>query len=140
VQVPPGTERTVCVVRRLSNASPIHVGSLHNEFPGSHHLIVYRVPDVEERTVPFECMPFTDTLDPATGAPMMLSQRSDDRLVLPPGVAFTLAPAQMIRLELHVVNPGAAPRTFTASSTMSPITDFHDEASLLFVGDLDVNV
>lgn len=140
VDVPPGSERTVCVLRRLTNSAPLHVGAVNNELAGSHHLVVYRVSDTEERTIPFECKPFTDTLDPAKGSPLVLSQREADQLVLPPGVAFTMDPNQMLRLELHVVNASAAPRTFTATTTLRPVADYRDEASLLFVGDLDVVV
>src|SRR5258708_724670 len=65
---PPSEEKTKCVVLRLGNADKIHVGSVHNLLsPVSHHFIVYRVNDTVEQTTPFDCRPFTDTVDPTKG-------------------------------------------------------------------------
>src|SRR5687768_12763112 len=75
IAIRPGQEDTQCVVMRLGNEKPLRVGAIHNVLGGSsHHLIVYRVNDTEERKAPFPCAPFTDTLDPAKGSPLMVTQ------------------------------------------------------------------
>jgi hypothetical protein len=139
----PGTENTQCVIKRLGNADKLHVGSFHNVLgDASHHLIVYRVNDTEERTTPFDCQPFTDTLDPEKGSTLMITQKKDETLTLPKGVAYTLDANQMIRLEMHFLNATPTPKTVTASSTMIPIPDaeFQFEADFLFIGTPDISL
>jgi hypothetical protein len=143
VVIPPGVEKTECVVLRLGNTSPLRVGTIHNTLgPGSHHLVVYRVTDAEEKPTPFECTPFVDTLDPTKGSPLIVTQKSDDRLELPHGVAYTLDPHQMVRLEMHYINPSSAPKTITATTTLISISpdDYRDEADFLFIGNPDIRI
>jgi hypothetical protein len=140
---PPGEEHTKCVVKRLGNPASMHVGTVHNVLSkGSHHLVVYRVSDTVEQTTPFDCKPFTDTLDPTKGSTLMITQKADDALILPEGVAYTLEPNQMLRLEVHYINPGATKNVVQATSTFIPIADaaFKFEADFLFVGNPDINV
>jgi len=142
--VAPGEEHTKCVVKRLGNPTSMHVGTVHNVLgqEGSHHLIVYRVNDTTEQPTPFDCKPFTDTLDPTKGSTLMISQKKDDALILPDGVAYTLAANQMVRLEMHYINPSAAPIMAQATSTFIPIEDarFKDEADFLFIGTPDIDI
>ncbi len=136
-------EDTRCIVMRLGNDKPMHIGSIHNTLgPSSHHLVVYRVNDTVERTTPFKCEPFVDTLDPAKGSPLMVTQKSDDVLQLPAGVGFTIDAHQMVRLEMHYINPSSTPRTVTATSTFTPISDddFKQEAGFLFIGNPDIRL
>jgi hypothetical protein len=143
ITVEPGKENTQCVVARLGNVGSIHVGSIHNELgDASHHLIVYRVKDTEEKTTPFDCQPFTDTLDPSKGSTLMISQKKDDLLQLPLGVGYTLDDNQMVRLEMHYINAGDAPVTLTSTTTMAEVApnEFKDEADFLFIGSPDIAV
>lgn len=143
ITVQPGTERTQCVVKRLGNPAALHVGQIHNVLNGpSHHLIVYRTADTEEKLEPFDCQPFTDTLDPSKGSPLMITQKHEETLELPKGVAFTLEPNQMIRLEMHYLNTNPAPIDLTGTSTFIPIPDaeFENEADFLFIGDPDIKI
>lgn len=143
ITIPPGTEKTECVVLRLGNPTPIHVGAIHNVLgTGSHHLIVYRVSDTEEQRTPFECFPFTDTLDATKGSPLIVTQKEDDLLTLPEGVGYTLEANQMLRLEMHYINPAAQPKTITATTTIIPISDddYRDEADFLFIGNPDISI
>jgi len=143
IDVEPGVERTQCVIKRLSNAAQIRVGRIDNAITNaSHHLIVYRTNDSTEQLTPFDCDPFKDTLDPAKGAPIMVTQKHDDSLVLPTGVAYTLDAGQMIRLELHYINTGAAKTSVTATSTFTSIPDasFQHEAGFLFIGTPDIDI
>jgi hypothetical protein len=141
ISVPAGTENTQCVVKRLGNLNAIHVGTIHNQLgDSSHHMIVYQVNDTVEQPTPFDCQPFTETLNPAKGSPLMISQKKDDTLNLPDGVAFTLQPNQMIRLEMHYINATTNTVTLQSSSTMSETTNFQNEAGFLFIGDPDISL
>ena len=143
LDVPPFTERTQCIVVHLGNATPIHVGQIHNLLgTSSHHMIVYRVNDTTEQPAPFDCQPFADTLNPTHGNPLMISQKKDDLLQLPSGVAFTLDANQMLRIEMHYINATAATTTLVSSTTMVELPDaqFQFEGSFLFVGDTNIHI
>jgi hypothetical protein len=143
VDVAPGVENTQCMVLRLGNPSAIHVGTIHNVLsPGSHHFIVYRTSDTVEQRTPFDCTPFVDTLDPTAGSPLMITQRADETLVLPPGVAFDLEADQMIRLEMHYINTGAAPIAVQGAATFTTIPDsvYMFPADFLFIGNPDIMI
>ncbi len=142
VTVPAGFENTQCVIVRLGNPEPLRVNRIHNLLSdGSHHFIVYTSNDTEEVATPFDCDPFTDTLNPEAGAPLMITQKHEEVLTLPAGVAFSLEANQMIRLEVHYINtnPDGAIE-LTASSTFIPIpeAEFENEADFLFIGNVDV--
>jgi len=139
--VPPGTENTQCVVLRLGNRKPVHIGQIHNLLgDASHHMIVYRVNDTVEQPTPFDCEPFVDTLDPNKGAPLMITQKKDELLNLPSGVAYTLDANQMLRIEMHYINATTAPLELTASTTMITSHTYHDEANFLFIGNPDISL
>lgn len=143
ITVAPGAENTQCIVTRLGNDELIRVHQIHNELPqGSHHLIVYRTADTEEKLTPYDCTPFLDTLDPSKGSTIMVTQKHDETLTLPPGVAFSMPPGQMVRLEMHYVNPTAAPMDVSAKSTFVtiPAKEYKDEADFLFVGTPDIDI
>jgi hypothetical protein len=143
IQVAPNAENTQCLVLRLHNDVPIHVGAIHNLLgTSSHHMIVYRVNDTVEQTTPFACQPFTDTLDPTKGSAIMVSQKKDDLLTFPPGVAYTLDANQMIRIEMHYINATAATTTLQSTTTMIPLAsgDYKYEADFLFIGDPDIKI
>jgi len=134
IEVPSG-ESTQCVVKRIGNTERLFVNEIHNVLGAtSHHFIVYRVNDTEERPEPFACDPFADTL---SDAPLIITQRADDRLRLPEGVAYALEPNQMIRLELHYINVSPAPQIAEATSTFVSIdeSDVENEANIMFMGD-----
>jgi hypothetical protein len=143
VTVQPGQEGTKCIWLRLSNTAPIKVHQLHNVLStSSHHLIVYRDDkDTTEQMTPVDCQPFTGALN-STGmvAPMMITQKVDDALTLPDGVAYTLAANQMIKIEMHYINSGDDPADATAKVELyaaDPMT-ITDEANILFVGSPDI--
>jgi len=140
VEVPSARESTQCVVKRLGNTETVSIHEIHNVLgTTSHHFIVYRVDDTTERPDPYPCQPFTDTLnDP----PLIITQRADDRLTLPDGVAYTIEPNQMLRLELHYINPSAAPQMAEATSTFIPMPreEVDYEADIMFLGDTNINI
>ncbi len=130
---------------RLSNAAPIKVHEMHNILgPGSHHLIVYKDDmTTTEQTTPFNCQPFTGALNPSgMVSPIMITQRSDDPLYMPDGVAYSLNANQMMRVEMHFINSTDAPIMATATVELyaAPEGSIHDEADILFIGSPDINL
>jgi len=143
ISIEPGRENTQCVVKRLDNPAAIHVGTIRNVIASSsHHLVVYRTNDTTEQTTPFDCTPFLDTLDPARGSPLMITQKHEDVLDLPQGVAFSMAADQMVRLELHYINTTTDPVDVTATATFEvlPDAEFKHEAEFLFIGNPDISL
>ena len=146
VLVPAGQENTQCIVVQLSNTAAIKVHQIHNQLgDGSHHVIVYKDDDPAAvvNTTPTNCQPFAGALN-LSGmiAPIMITQKKDDLLTLPDGVAYTLAPQQMMRIEMHYIN------TTDADIMAQETSDFYaadpatiqNEASILFIGSPDINI
>lgn len=143
--VAPGAESTKCVWMRLSNATEVKVHQLHNALgSSSHHLIVYKDDmDTTEQLTPVDCQPFTGALN-TTGmiSPIMITQRADDPLFLPDGVAYTFAPNQMIKLEMHYLNATDSPveATATVEFYLSDPATIQNEANILFIGSPDISM
>lgn len=143
VTVQPGQEATQCIWLRLGNDTEISVHQLHNVLStSSHHLIVYKDDmDATEQTTPVPCQPFTGALNP-TGRifPVMITQKHDDELTLPHHVAYTLAAHQMIKIEMHYLNPtdAAAEASATVDFSAADPEAIRDEANILFIGTPDI--
>ncbi|HVV82924.1 MAG TPA: hypothetical protein VHE35_07575 [Kofleriaceae bacterium] len=136
-----GVEDTECVQVHLNNTGPIKVHEIHNVLGlASHHFIVYRTNSTEEYSTPRPCNPFIDTLDPTKGAPLMITQRSEETLTLPDDVAFTLQPNQMVRLELHYVNTTDSDVTVQATTELRTEALASIEADFLFIGTPDISL
>ena len=144
ITVEPGEEDTRCIKKRLPTDAPVRIGQIVNELgDASHHMIVYRLAgDEEEVLEPEPCQPFVDVLDPSQGAPLAVTQKADEIIQLPAGVAFSLEAEQMIRIELHFVNASDEPIELSASSTFVEVPDdeFEHEADFLFVGNPDISI
>lgn len=143
IAVDSGDENTQCIITRLGNPDPIHVGMIRNVISSSsHHMIVYRTNDTEERNTPFDCTPFLETLNPEAGAPLMVTQKHEDELRLPDGVAFTLDANQMLRIELHFINTTPAKGEVTATTAFHTMdeTQYQHEADFLFIGSPDISI
>jgi hypothetical protein len=145
VSVPAGQESTQCVWMRLSNTAEIKVHQMHNKLnSASHHLIVYKDDmDTTEQLTPAPCMPFTGALN-TTGmvAPIAITQKADDMIFLPNRVAYTFAPNQMVKLEMHYLN--ATDQTQDVEATVdfyaADSVSIDHEASILFTGSPDVMI
>jgi len=140
--VAPGVEGSKCIVRSLGNTVPVRVNSVETNLgPTSHHMMIYRERETAERLEPFECVSFVNALN-AHFAPMFIAQKLSDVLTLPPGVAFTIQPGELIRIELHYINTTDLDSTADAKVTFHGIeeTEFKDEANFFFVGTPDVLV
>jgi hypothetical protein len=145
VTVSAGMEQTQCIWLRLGNTSAIKVHELHNVLsPSSHHLIVYKDDmDTTEQTTPMPCQPFTGALNTSGMiAPLAITQKKDDLITLPDGVAYTLDPDQMVKLEMHYINASDSDEQAQATVTFSAADPgtIHDEASILFTGSPDINI
>ena len=141
--VAPGVEDTRCFVTRLTNDRQIRVGEITNNLgDASHHFIVYRITEGEVSTEPYACQPFADTLNPENGAPLMVTQKAEETLTLPGGVAFTLETNQLVRLELHFINTSDTVKSVSATSTFKTMADadFEHEADFLFIGNPDIDL
>jgi hypothetical protein len=144
VSVDPGVEKTQCVVLQLPNTSVIQVHQIHNTTStATHHVILYKDDDPAAvvLSTPFDCQPFTGALNP-TGmvSPVMITQKQDDQLTLPDGVAYQFAASQFVRIEMHYINTTDGPLTATETTTFyaaDPAT-ITDQADLLFIGSPDI--
>ena len=131
-EVGPGEEHTQCVLKRLGNTERVRVAAIHNQLGAtSHHFILSGSDETEEQVEPSPCFPFSHS-----DAPLMITQKADDQLTLPDGVAFTLEPNQMISMELHYINVTAAPQMAQATTTfmLMPEEEFEHEAAYILLG------
>jgi len=145
ITVAAGVEATKCVTVRLSNTTAIKVHQLRNLLSqGSHHLIVYRDDmDTTERATPYDCQPFTGALNlSGMVAPVMITQKAEDALTLPDRVAYTFAPNQMVRIEMHYINSTDVPIEVSATSELYAVPEaaIDHEANILFIGTPDINI
>jgi len=138
----PGKEVTKCTLKRLDNVDPIFVSGLKTKLAsGSHHLIVYKSEETEEKPEPFNCVPFTEGLIGGT-FPLIISQMPEEHLEFPNGIAMKLEPNQMIRIEAHFLNYFPEDITAHADVTFETIKeeDVVAEANMLFYGTPDFSV
>ncbi len=138
----PGEEGTKCIDVSLKNPGLIQVHEIYNHLgDSSHHFIVYRKASGVENLTPTDCVPFVGTLNPANGAPLMVTQKAEETLTLPENVVFTLQQDQLVRLEMHYVNTTDAPMEVTATAEFRTQLGASIEADFLFAGtpDIDLN-
>ncbi len=145
VSVQPGEEGTQCVWLRLGNASAIKVNQMHNQLTaGSHHLIVYKDDQhTTEQTTRVDCQPFTGALNTSGMiAPLAITQRKDDPIQLPTGVAYTFDANQMVKLEMHYKNSGdtSLEVTGTVDFYAADPASIQHEAAILFAGSPDIDL
>ena len=140
-QVPPGYEGTKCQKMRLGNSNAVKIGEIHNKLSAvSHHLVVSMVTDPSETESDlFDCSPFRAAV---IGAPLTVTQKHDDTILMPDGVAFPLEADQLMHLEMHFINTGTETVDVLATSELFPLSSPEDvqEASFLIVGNLDIQI
>lgn len=146
IEVAPSQEDTRCITMKLTNTTAVKINKMVNTLTaGSHHLIVYRDNSATaEALTPTPCTPFAGTLRASTNgtAPIMITQKRNDTLALPAGVAYTFAPGQFVRLEMHFINVTDQPQMIGATTefhTAAPNSIQH-EADFLFMGTPDINL
>lgn len=141
IEVQPGVEAVQCVNVRLGNLDPLKVYEIHNVLGDiSHHYIVYKTFETEEYSTPRDCSSVESLVDPDVAVPLMITQKSEETLTLPDGVAFDLGPDTMLKLELHYINAGTEPKTVQVDTTLVPMaeSDFVDAADFVFIGNPDI--
>ena len=108
ISVAPGEEKTVCIIKRLGNATDLVATRFSATLaPGSHHLIVYKATETTENLTPFSCMPFQG-LSQQNATPILLAGKAQSDYTFPNGVGMPLAANQMLRIEAHYINPSNA--------------------------------
>ena len=136
--VMPGEEGTVCTQVRLDNEAA-KIVEMHNTLSrGSHHFIVSRVTDPTEAEYPVTpCTPFRGAV---RGAPFTITQKHDDEVTLPAGVAYSIDADQLMHLELHYLNVGTMPIDVVAETRLFPASGSGalQEATVMLIGTGDI--
>jgi hypothetical protein len=144
VTVPPGEENTQCAVLTLNNPTPVKIHQMRNVLgDASHHMIVYRDDASAPNATPVDCKPFAGTLTAtAATSPIMITQRHEEMLTLPDGVAYSFQANQKIRLEMHYLNATTSPQTITATAEFYAAypEQVRAEADFLFIGNPDLRI
>jgi hypothetical protein len=139
--VAPGQEGTECVQVKLSNAAPVDIIQLHNRLSAaSHHFIVTALTDLSASEKPLEaCSPFRGAL---AGAPLAITQKHDDLVLLPQGVGYHFNAGQVLHLELHYLNASDKPVNVTGEAELFPAEANAQlqQGAVLLVGTTDINI
>jgi len=141
--IAPGIEDVECIIMRLGNDVPAKINRIHNVLGNvSHHLIVYEATETEEQLTPFACDSIENLVNDENGLPLVITQKAEETLQLPPGVAFAFKENTFIRLELHYVNASDNPMEVEVTSTFTPIAEaeFEHAAGLVFIGNPDISI
>jgi hypothetical protein len=140
-QVAAGQEGTQCVQVKLANAAPVNIIKLHNKLsPASHHFIITALTDPAATEKPLApCMPFRGAI---AGAPLAITQKHDDQVLLPEGVAYHMNANQIVHLELHYLNASDKAVDVVGDAELYPAEPGAEiqEGSVLLVGTTDINV
>jgi hypothetical protein len=131
----PGEEQTQCVQYKLPSTTPVDIVKVHNTLSqGSHHFIVSALTATNAAEMPLTtCRPFRAALQ---GGPLAITQKKDDTVLTPDGVAYSLNANQVISLELHYINTGVTPISVNAKSELYPAPEGANlqQSSVLLVG------
>jgi hypothetical protein len=143
IPVTPGEEFVKCVEVKLGNTEDVWVRRISSAIaPGSHHLIVYRLPDgAQENPQPFTCRSFEPILSGAV--PLYIAQTLQNELPFPDDVALKFKAGAVIRIEAHYIN--ANPTDTIMGSGLVEIDTVsaqaaYTEADLLFYGPYDIDI
>lgn len=139
-----GEEDTQCLDVTLPNTQELAVFRVETTLSAlSHHLVIYKsqAETADPKPEPYHCFPFSGALI-GEATPMLGSQVRVDALELPAGVAYSFAPNQVVRLEMHAINTGtiAAPSEATVKFIGRAKQDVKYYADQLFYGTLDLHV
>jgi hypothetical protein len=146
IPVDPGGENTQCITVRLGNTE----GAIVRRFratlsPGSHHMIVYRSNKTVEDPTPKNCQGFSGLI---TGEhPIFIAQQASSELVFPTDeggkpVGLEIAPEQMVKIEMHFFNTGAATNNVDGKLLVDtvPLSTDVTRSDLAFWGTQDINI
>jgi hypothetical protein len=144
VTVAPGAEETRCVLVRLDNPEPVLVRRFRTDLSeGAHHFIVYRSEATEPDAAPEACPGFSGF---TTGeVTIFIAQHAEAELTFPDEagtpVGLELAAQQMLRLEMHWLNPGGEPLEVSAKVIVDtiPMSDDAIRSDVAFWGTTKLN-
>ncbi|HEX9103712.1 MAG TPA: hypothetical protein VF997_15990, partial [Polyangia bacterium] len=135
--VAPGEERYAC--QDFANpfgggAAAIHQFASHLT-PGSHHLLLFYKPGASDA-------PLADCSGSEFAPGPYGSQRPDDALVYPDGVAAVVAPSDGFRVQAHYLNATPAPLSVTVTIQLARIDEsaVRDRAAVLFFSNGAIDV
>jgi hypothetical protein len=135
--VAPGEERYAC--QDFANPFAGAPASIHqfasHMTPGSHHLLLFYKAGARDGALA-DC----SGLEFAPGP--YGSQRPDDAIAYPDGVAAVVAPTDGFRVQAHYLNASPAPLDVTVAIQLSRIDDatIHDHAAVLFFSNGAIDV
>jgi hypothetical protein len=103
--------------------------------PGAHHLLLFYKPGAADRAL--ETCSGTEFAAGPYG-----SQRSDDSLAYPAGVAAAVPAGTGFRVQAHYLNASAAriDATVTIRMSVAPAASVRDHAAVLFLSNLDLHI
>lgn len=137
----PGEEGTNCVQNRLPNSAELSVNKLHNTMTvGSHHFIVSTIAAANAPEMPLTpCTAFQAAIQ---GGPLAITQKRDDVIRTPTGVGYSLAPNQVVNLELHYINTSSDPVHIEATTEIYPAEDGAklQPSTVLLIGTLSFSI
>ena len=122
--VPSGVEKTQCITVRLDNDEGAFVRRFRAKLStGSHHMIVYRSQAQNEMTTPSNCVGFSGLLQ--GDHPIFIAQQPESELELPTDngqpVGIEIQPTQMLRIEIHYLNPTGSPIEVTGKVLLDTV-------------------
>jgi Copper type II ascorbate-dependent monooxygenase, C-terminal domain len=141
--IQPGEEAVKCVVLNLGNPATAFVRRFRTKLEqGSHHMIVYTSTEAEN-PVPFDCQSFGVT----GGSAIFIAQQPHSELVFPKDpsgvpVGLELTPNQLLRLEMHYINPTNAPLDVVGTAEMDVLPEASQviKSGFAFEGQLGIPV
>jgi hypothetical protein len=134
IELPAGTEETLCVVAMLPTTVDIDVVQIDARQSLTHHVILYRESvDAVPTSAPAPCTPL-DILG-GNRAPLFIGETPDASMRLPPGVAYKLSAAAPYRIEGHFLNASTKPAVADAEIILSPAPpgEKTQEADMIFL-------
>ncbi len=135
------SQSTQCVVLDLGNAQAIHVGHVKTTLSAPVYEVRIGAVTGAVQATPTTCTAFGDIMDAAV-RPLVFARNDVEDLSFPAGVGYTLAPHQLLRVEIHTWNPtnDDLPANVSTIFTVSKDADFQHEAGLLLLENLEVQI
>jgi hypothetical protein len=135
--VAPGQERYAC--QDFANPFDGEAAGIHQfasqMTPGSHHLLLFYKPGAADG-------PLADCSGTEFAAGPYGSQRPDDQIAYPPGVAAVVAPSDGFRVQVHYLNASTSPIDVSVELRLTRAADstVRDHAAILFFDNTQIDV
>jgi hypothetical protein len=141
-----GFEDTQCITVSLKNPEGAFVRRFRADLgSGSHHMVVYKSNATSESPTPQPCQGFSGLL--SGEHPVFIAQQEKSKLDFPTDesgvpVGLEIAPDQMVRIELHLINTGSPPIDVTGKlyADTVPLGTKVVPSDLAFWGTQNINI